>query len=97
MSDEKPDLYGVEQQSEILWAVIYKPQDCVHCYVPTREDCPPEDAKQRALMTADILNGTRDMCSLDVRDLLEGYEEAYGHRHHADWRDSEKPAGADDA
>jgi hypothetical protein len=86
MPDEKPTLYDVEQQSEGVWAVIYTPEDTVHCYVPAREDCPPEDAEQRARMTADIMNGTVDMCSLDVRDLLEGYEDAYGHRHHADWR-----------
>lgn len=37
-------------------------------------------------MTADILNGTVDMTSLDVHDLLVKYEEATGTRHHADWR-----------
>jgi len=81
-----PDLYTTEQQSEGVWAVIYTPEDRVHCYVPTRGDCGVEDARQRAEFTADILNATVYMCSSDIRDLLDAYEAHHGRRHHADWR-----------
>lgn len=45
MSKPTPDLYGVEQQSEGMWAVVYTPEDTVHCYVPARDGQPPEDAE----------------------------------------------------
>jgi len=84
---QKPDLYTIEQQSNGVWAVIYKPEDAVHCYVPARDGHPIEDAKRRAAMTADIMNATVDMCSGDILDLLDSYEKAHDRRYHADWRD----------
>jgi len=87
MTDDKPDLYHVEQQSEGVWAVIYAPEDAVHCYVPSRDGHPVKDAEERARITADILNATVDMCSGDIRQLLDAYETAHGRQHHADWRD----------
>lgn len=86
MSDELPDLYGIEQQGPRTWAVTYEPDDTPACVVEAREGEPDEDAKSRAAVIANIMNATVDMSSHDIRDLLEAYELLCGHRHHADWR-----------
>lgn len=86
MTNDLPNTYGIRQMGTREWAVTYEPEEKPLCYVPARPNQPPEDAKHRAAVIADIMNATVDMSSLDIRELLSAYEEVYSSRHHADWR-----------
>jgi len=86
MPDDFPDLYDIEQQGPREWAVTYEPDDTPACFVTARPGEPAEDAKQRAGIIADIMNATVDMCSHDIRDLLDTHIEHYGKAYHADPR-----------
>jgi len=85
MLDDLPQLYNIEQQDPREWAVTYEPDDTPVCFVTARPGQPAEDAEHRAGAIADIMNDTID----DIRELLSGYEQSHGTRHHADWRSSD--------
>jgi len=87
MPDDLPNLYDIEQQGPREWAVTYEPDEAPLCLVTARPGEPPEDAEHRAAVVADTMNATIDMSSHDIRELLDGYQQAHGSRHHADWRD----------
>jgi len=99
MSD-LPNLYATKKHDGQSWAVVYMPQgkdDEILCVVEPREDQPAEDAHYRASTIANVLNATVDMCSHDIRVLLEAYEQLHGHPHHSDWRDADHGGGDDHA
>jgi len=98
--NDLPALYATKKHDGQSWAVVYMPKgkrDELICVVEPREDQPAEDAHYRASTIANVLNSTVDMCSHDIRVLLEAYEHLHGYRHHADWRGADHGGGDDHA
>jgi hypothetical protein len=84
--DDLPQTYGAERVNDRCWLVTYGPDDEPFAFIIARDGQPDADSKHRAKMLARVMNATCDMGAATIRQLLEAYENHWGHRHHADWR-----------